>query len=531
MIDFINKLKRGLIRLRLYSRLFLLNRNVASQSSPDVDSPVIFFNASARLVGLNLNAAFGMIASWGIQLAGKQVYHFACNSGMSHCVLGAGLGDPVAPPPCKKCIRDTKWFTGAAKTAWFEYQENPDLRELLLEKSVPELQEINFQGRPLGRLVLPSIRWILRRHHLHDDEITRYLYSEFILSAHNIAKEFTNLLDKIHPSTVIVFNGLQYPEATARWVAKQQGIRVITHEVNIQPFSAFFTDGHATIYPLNIPNDFSLNKKQNQILNEYLAKRFRGDFTMAGIRFWSGMDKLPLDFVSYAESFEGIVPVFTNVIFDTSQAHANTLFEDMFAWLDFVIQVAKAHSDTLFVIRAHPDEMRIGKLSQESVASWAKSQNLDQYPNVLFVPPEERLSSYELIQKSKFTMVYNSSIGLEASLLGAPVLCAGKARYTQYPIVYFPESQKAYMEQLDQFLSLENISVPEHYTLNARMFLYFQLFKSSLPFDDFLFDDPTPGYVQLRPFSWKKLLPGRSIVIDTIINGILNESEFVLPKD
>ena len=39
-----------------------------------------------------------------------------------------------------------------------------------------------------------------------------------------------------------------YPEATARYIARQRGLRVITHEVGLQPASAFFTDGEATTY-------------------------------------------------------------------------------------------------------------------------------------------------------------------------------------------------------------------------------------------------------------------------------------------
>jgi len=192
MIDFIIKLKRGIQQLQLYSRLFQLNRKVAAHSAPDIEGkPIIFFNSTARLEGLNLNAAFSMITSWGIQLAGRRVYHFSCHSGMSHCVLGTGVGDPKAQPPCQGCIKDSGWFTGAAPTIWCDYQEDPELKIQLNNKSVSELKEIKYKGRPLGRLVLTSLRWILRRHHLNNDEITRYLYREFILSAHNIAEKFT----------------------------------------------------------------------------------------------------------------------------------------------------------------------------------------------------------------------------------------------------------------------------------------------------------------------------------------------------
>jgi len=532
MIDFIDKLKRSFQRLQLHSRLFQINRKVAAQIEPEIqEKPIVFFNATARIKGLNLNAAFSMIASWGIQMAGRRVVHFSCRSGMSHCVLGTGLGDLKDPPPCQECIKDSGWFTGSAPTSWFDYQENPELKIQLHNKSVSELEEIKYNGRPLGRLVLTSLRWILRRHHLEDDEITRYLYGEFILSAHNIAEKFSELIGEIDPETVVVFNGLQYPEAVVRWVAIQKGIRVITYEVNLQPFSAFFTDGMATEYSLNIPKYFNLTEKQNRVLDQYLQLRFKGDFKMAGIKFWSTMDQLPADFLTFAEGFEGLVPVFTNVIFDTSQAHANTIFPHMFAWLDLVRETAEENPQILFVIRAHTDEMRKGKSSQESVISWAADQGLENLPNVMLIGPDETLSSYELIQRSKFTMVYNSSIGLEATLLGAPVLCAGKARYTQYPTVFYPDSLTEYKDLLTSFLVKDEIHVPDHLYENGRRFLFYQLYRASLPFDQFLSDFPRSGYVQLKRFSWKKLLPGSSPVVDCVVNGILNGEEFILETD
>jgi hypothetical protein len=284
---------------------------------------------------------------------------------------------------------------------------------------------------PLGELCLPGLRWILRIHHLNDDENTRYLLREYILSAWNVAQEFSTFLDQTQPQAVIVFNGQFFPEATARYIAQQRGIRVITHEVGLQPASAYFTDGEATAYPINIPDDFELNDEQNKKLDDYLAKRFQGDFTMAGIKFWADMKGLDESFLQKASQFKQIVPVFTNVIFDTSQPHANTVFEDMFDWLDLVLEVIKEHPETLFVIRAHPDETRVRKASRETVAGWVEARKVTDLPNVIFVSPQETLSSYELILKSKFVMVYNSTIGLEASIMGMPVLFAGKARFKQ----------------------------------------------------------------------------------------------------
>src|SRR3989337_1573232 len=190
-----------------------------------------------------------------------------------------------------------------------------------------------------------------------------------------------------------------------------------------------------------------MSAEQNEKLDAYLARRFQGDFTMAGIKFWADMQGLDESFLKRAAGFKQIVPVFTNVIFDTSQPHANTVFEDMFDWFDLVLEEIRLHPETLFVIRAHPDELRVRKASRETVAGWVEARRVTDLPNVVFVSPKETLSSYELILKSKFVMVYNSTIGLEASIMGVPVLCAGKARFTQYSTVFFPQTVEEYQSK------------------------------------------------------------------------------------
>jgi hypothetical protein len=414
---------------------------------------------------------------------------------------------------------------------WFQFTPNPALASVTQPLSVEEL--INFEffltdsqpKIPLGRLVLPAARWALRRHTLADDGATRYLLRQYILSAYNVAQGFSRLLDWVRPSTVVIFNGIMYPEAAACWVAQQRDLRVITHEVGFQRFSAFFTEGEATAYPIHIPDDFELTPEQNARLDAYLEKRFQGQFSMAGIRFWPEMRGLDESFLQKAARFRQVVPVFTNVAYDTSQVHANQVFPHMFAWLDQTLEIIQNHPETLFVIRAHPDEMRPGtaKQSRETVHDWVVSHAADQLENVVFIDSQEYLSSYELIERAKFVMVYNSSIGMEAALLGKAVLCGGKARYTQYPIVTFPRTMQAYKAQAGAFLEAEEIAVPAEFQINARRFLYYQLYRASLSFEDYLEEGHRKGYVRFRPFSWHDLLPENSPAIRAILDGVSRE--------
>jgi hypothetical protein len=534
---FTQRLKRGAVRRLNNLKIARAAREVARREPPPVGAPVVFFKVSSGIDDLSWNSGFHLLASWALRLKGIPVAYFACHSGMSKCVLGTNRDAPHQPMPCRSCIYQSRTlYTGVSpkaegrmsQVAWFGYERDEELASRLSQLSVPELSAFHFQDIPLGTLCLPGLRWILRIHHLPDDENTRFLLREYILSAWNVAQKFSDFLDQTQPRAVVVFNGQFYPEATARWVAQKRGIRVITHEVGLQPASAFFTDGEATAYPIHIPDEFDLNEEQNARLDAYLAKRFQGDFTMAGIKFWADMKGLDEAFLQKAAGFKQIVPVFTNVIFDTSQPHANTVFEDMFEWLDLVLEVIRAHRETLFVIRAHPDELRVRKSSRETVQGWVDRHEVRKEPNVVFVSPTETLSSYELIQKSKFVMIYNSTIGLEASIMGAAVLCAGRARFTQYPTVFFPQSVEAYRAQLENFLNAERIAIPAEFTRNARRFLYYQLFRTSLPFGDFLEPSVRTTQTRLKSFPLEALL--ESDAIQAILDGILNDGDFLLKE-
>ena len=513
-------------------RFSALSSQVADNAPEKTAAPVIFFDVSTRLTGTSLNAAFAALSALSLELKGVRVIHFVCQQGLAPCVFGTKRNALHQNPPCKGCIRQSEALFRQSEVVSFGFDAEALPQGLLEPLSLDELSCFTYAGLPLGEFALPSMRWILRRHHLIEDELTRSLFRNYIRSAYSLALQFEALVLESQPQTVVVFNGMQYPEATARWVARKHGVRVISHEVGMRPFSAYFTEGDATAYDLDIPADFQLNEAQNQRLDGYLSKRFKGDFHMAGVKFWPEMSELKPEFLQKATKFKQLVPVFTNVIFDTSQPHANVVFEDMFTWLDSLLMTARSHPETLFVIRAHPDEARVGKASEESVAEWAQARGVRDVPNLHFIPPQEYVNSYDLIRMAKFVLIYNSTIGLEASILGAAVLSAGKARFTASDVVWLPETKTAYQAKLDSLLAAETVEVPSHFKHNARRFLYWQLYRSSLSFEDFLIPDGVwAGYVTLKDFPWQALLPENSATLQTIHDGILHGGDFMLKED
>jgi hypothetical protein len=114
--------------------------------------------------------------------------------------------------------------------------------------------------------------------------------------------------------------------------------------------------------------------------------------------------------------------------------------------------------------------------------------------------------------------------------MGAAVLCAGRARFTQYPTVFFPQTVDEVRRTMKEFLKAEKIDVPPEFKRNAREFLYYQLFKTSLPFEDFLEPSVRTTQTRLKSFDLKELFPENSKAIEAIFDGLLNDGDFLLKE-
>src|SRR3989304_3908803 len=84
---FTQRIKRGLVRRLNNLKIAAMAREVARKEPQPKGAPVIFFKASTGIDDLSWNSGFHLLASGAFRFQGIPVVYFACNSGMSHCVL------------------------------------------------------------------------------------------------------------------------------------------------------------------------------------------------------------------------------------------------------------------------------------------------------------------------------------------------------------------------------------------------------------------------------------------------------------
>jgi hypothetical protein len=491
--------------------------------------PVLFFNVSSHTYNLSFNGTVGLLAAWSLRLAGQPVTYLVCHSGLEKCLLGTRPADLSVSPPCDICIaNNTSWYP-AQHTIAFQPNKLGDgeLQSKFGGMTIEQLITYRYGAIAIGELCVPSVRWRLRRWNIDADPAGRDLLAIYVASAIALAQRLEKLFAEQPMRSLLLFNGTFFPEATARAVAQQHNIPVITYESGFQPLSAFFSHDVATEYSIRVPADFQLGDDENAQLDDYLAQRLKGNFTMAGVRFWQDMQSISPELKQKAQAHQQVVVIFTNVVFDTSQTYANLIFESMFDWLEATLTLAAQHSDTLFIIRAHPDELRQHKESQEPVGEWLEASPFNNLPNLSFIAPTEYVSSYELIDLSQFCLIYNSTIGLEATLMGKPVIAAGQTRYDRENMVYKAASSEAYLELVRQFLQSGAPPVSEAWQQRARRFMYYSLFCASLDLSPFTDQAYLYNYT-LKPFEAEALHPDRSTVMDTIYSGIINCTPFTV---
>jgi hypothetical protein len=497
---------------------------------PPSGRPVVLMSVSSRIWPVSFNAATELLLGWALRVAGRRVIYYSCRHSLPQCQLGYIWKEPFDQPPCYSCNSLSEFiFPARNRRSWNEWPAgyDADLASWLqeLEKlSLNDLKDISFEGLPLGKLVWPSLMWALRLGDPAKDENSAWLMARYIVGAAALGRHFRRFIEDERPHAVVVFNGVTYPEAVVATIARNHGIPVITYETGFRSGSIFFSHAHATRYNVDVPEGFELEEAENRELDDYLSRRLKGEFTMAGVRFWPEMKGLGEAFLKKASRHRQIVPIFTNVPYDTSQVHAHKSFKDMFDWLDMTMDIAREAPDTLFVVRAHPDESRPGKASREPVGEWLKERGWLELKNVEFIGPDEYLSSYDLISRSKFTLVYNSSIGLESLMLGIPVISGGLPPYLSSGAVFNPPTPQAYQQKVNEFLAATEIPGGERRKRLARRYYYYLHFKACIDLSGFLGTEIYTSGVSITSVS--DLMSENSPEIETILGGILEGKPF-----
>lgn len=360
-----------------------------------------------------------------------------CSSVLPACsVLDFGCEDPA--DTCAYCERNNRVLAGLhpyRSRFLGDVVDQKDVREARRWSegvAIGDLKNLSVYGVSLGNEMYLSLAKSLFLGSIPTTPENTRLARSFAASAALLVKGLSRLLDAENPTVVVMNGGHIMWFGVAYRLLRERGIRVVTFdETNIavtrQTWN--FDDGAPVV-----DNDWSdvwdslrsvaLSGSERAEI-EALIERRREYFLYEPAHSMVSPSEC-WDLSGYRTR----LVLFTNVAWDATVVGKDPYFDDMLDWVETTCREVAAQPDVCLVVRVHPAEAGVhGMVSRETVLDRLRVAFRTLPDNVKVVGPEERVDSYALIELSDAVLVYCSNIGLEAVLMGRPVIVCGQAHY------------------------------------------------------------------------------------------------------
>jgi hypothetical protein len=246
------------------------------------------------------------------------------------------------------------------------------------------------------------------------------------------------------PKAVLVFNGRFACTRAVCEAARQVEVKCLFHErgATLERYAIFEKQFNDLEYWCQCIRDAwdQASSDRGEIGRSFFTRRRNGDgidwtsFTVGQKRGLVPVRGAGRRLVYYSASGdEGVYE---------SRFMARRLFESQRAAVLFLIDWVGRQDNVELVIRVHP---RVQELSARERNWWDSLKG----KNVRLEAARSRTDSYALAESADLVLTYSSTMGVESSFLGKPVILLGDSTYRGFDCVYEPDT----FEQLQTLLA------------------------------------------------------------------------------
>ena len=383
-----------------------------------------------------------------------------CNAGLEICHLGGGPFNSNSKMPCKTCYKVNKSLFKDLNIIEFN-NINLDHKKKLEKLSFDELKNYKYRDYELGRLVTPSIIWILRDSRLNEKHKSYFV--KFINSGIKFINYIENLDIKKY-SSVVLFNGVVFPESLLFEYCKKNKIQIATFE------SGFNLEDKPSI-------EFNYNYTSKHTFTSAEDELTTNQKNMVLKRLDSFGDKAESDITNIIDEHLQNIVIFGNVSWDASQYISSSIFNSMFEWLDELTNILIKFPDYKYIFKTHPGENRNIKRTWYGLAEWYEKNNINKKINSEIIFSNQNINSNKLIKKSSLSLVYNSTVGMESAILGVKSMMAATTHYSYEGFVNHYDSKSEYLKNLELILKNKDFKLSDEKIKDATKY-YYQLFNN-----------------------------------------------------
>ena len=301
---------------------------------------------------------------------------------------------------------------------------------------VEELETACYAGLPLGAWTKPDMisRWHTLRPRMERPEVEQS-YRLLLAGAAQAALALPRLYDKHSPDAIVTLNGTFFLSRVAVEIARARNIRVIIHERGwMDNTVGFVTSGVAgdmagyqerwqawkeaplTRPELEAVSRLLMQRRQGTNMNwSAFSPVPQGAQNRAQINAALGLKDKPFALLCTSSDCEGSVA-------DRARAI------DQLEWIEQTAQWFGTQPQFNLVVRVHPHEQDHAR-TDDRVLQWYRGLRNRLPANTRLIMPDERISTYSLMDEASAGLSYGSTAGLEMACLGLPLAHAGMGYY------------------------------------------------------------------------------------------------------
>jgi hypothetical protein len=402
-------------------------------------------------------------------------------------------------------------------------------RQTLDRLPYDKYEDFSYEGIGLGKIAKFSTLRYLIQGSLDNSEGTRTLYKQFIYKGIIMVEASKSVLKEISADLVISSHGIYVNWGIFFEYARKLGLPVYIYSKGDISNTLLF---HSNCSSFNIENiwamtkHLSLGKCENDRLFEYLDSRktHKNDYFRLNLTLQEDKEKIKKEFG--LEGNRKIVLLFPSTLWDCVGTSQDRAFSCAVEWIMETVNYFIKKPQYYLVIRCHPYEVYGYIESRQKVTTLIRDTFENLPENIIIIEPNSSISSYALLGMADIILTYVSSMGLEASVRGFPVIFAGKFFHTDKGYSYDAKTKREYFDFLDNLDKVDRRLSEEQIEL-AKRYAFTLYFRCNIPADVLLKTENAAFYPAIQRL--EELNPGKNRYLDLICDSILNGKEIYIP--
>lgn len=239
----------------------------------------------------------------------------------------------------------------------------------------------------------------------------------------------------------------------------------------------------ATNYPCShahdvvrmVKEDFLDSQSRSEIVKlakQDFTERIRATFEDGGYNF-----QYTASLAENQKIYDVILPL--NINFDAACLGQDYLFESEGQWIFDTIDFILKETTASVMIREHP-ATHIEIYKEFDIISYETDikQKYEDNPRIYFCAADAPVNTYRMIEKCKVVLPYSSTVGVEAVLLGKPVITHTNAYYSKLDFAYHANTKEEYFAYIK--MALNNVLEPLSYRIEDVYIAYWSSRNISL---------------------------------------------------